>query len=168
MLILAHTYYRLERYKKAKSILKSIKSKKPKIKQRILYELGNCEAKLAYYDKAKEYYIKSLAFGEDSDTLYNLGVVIFLKQRYKSKLGFTNPNSPQPSTQSKDNREVEDKPNSKKEEKVGSSGGSGSKVSKNSSIKVVKSDSKTKSKREMSSRAYDLINQGYIKESRPW
>lgn len=54
-LTLAHTYYKLEQYKEAKNILKNIKTTQPKIKQQLLYELGNCEAKLAYYEKAKNY-----------------------------------------------------------------------------------------------------------------
>ena len=166
-MILAHIYYKVGKYKQAKGILKSIKTTNPKIKQQLLYEVGNCEAKLAYYNRAKEYYIKALSFGEDNDTLYNLNIVMFLKEKYKSKVGFTNPNSPQASNTSKDNTETKDKPNTK-DDKVGSSGGSGSKVSKNSTVKVVKSDNKSSSKRQMSSKAYDLINRGYIRETKPW
>ncbi len=167
-LILANSYYKIKEYKRAKGILKSIKTTNPKIKQQILYNLGNCEANLAYYNRAKEYYIKALAFGEDSDILYNLNRVIFLQQRYKSKLGVTNLSSKDSSTSSKDNIETKDKPSSKNSDKVGSSGESGSKVNKNSTTKEVKSGSKNSSKRVMSSKAYDLINRGYIKESRPW
>ncbi len=167
-IVLANSYYRLKLYKRAKSLLKSIKTTNPKIKQQLLYNLGNCEAELAYYEKAKDYYIKALSFGEDNDTLHNLKAVIFLKEKHKSKLGFTNPNSPQASnSKSKDNTDAKDKPKSK-DKKVGNSSGGSSKISKNSTIKELKTNSKTSSKRQISSKAYDLINKGYIKEGKPW
>jgi len=167
-LTLANTYYKLEKYKEAKSILKTLKSTRPKVKQQLLYSLGNCEAKLAYYEKAKNYYVKSLQLGEDNDTLHNLEVVMFLKHKESSKVGFSNPNSPQASKDSNDNVESEEKSSSSKEEKSGSSGGVGSKKNKTSTVKVVKSTEASASKREMSSKAYDLINERYIRESKPW
>jgi len=167
-LTLANTYYKLEKYKEAKSVLKTLKTTKPKIKQQLLYSLGNCEAKLAYYEKAKNYYVKALQLGEDNDTLHNLEVVMFLKHRESSKVGFTNPNSPQASKDSNENVESEEKSSSSKEEKAGSSGGGGSKKNKNSTVKVVKSSEASAPKREMSSKAYDLINKGYIREGKPW
>jgi len=167
-IIRANTLYKMEKYKEAKAILKSIKTTNPKIKKSLLYNLGNCEAKLSYYDKAKEYYIQSLAFGEDNDTIHNLEMVIFLKQRYKSKLGITNPQNTQSSNSTDKTTQAKDKSTAKKEQKAGSSGGDGSQKSKLSTIKMVKSTTKTSSKREISSKAYDLINEGYIKEDRPW
>jgi len=167
-LTLAHTYYKLEKYKLAKNILKNIKTTKLKVKQQLFYELGNCEAKLAYYDKAKNYYIQALQLGEDEDVLHNLEWVIFQKKVDQSKVGFTNPNSPEASKEATDNVETEEKSASKKEEKTGSSGGGGAKKSKTSTIKVVKASKKSTSKHEMSSKAYDLINEGYIREGRPW
>ena len=167
-LTLANTYYKLEKYKEAKSILKTLKSTRPKVKQQLLYSLGNCEAKLAYYEKAKNYYVKSLQLGEDNDTLHNLEVVMFLKHKESSKVGFINPNSPQASKDSNENVESEEKSSSSKEEKSGSSGGVGSKKNKTSTVKVVKSTEASASKREMSSKAYDLINERYIRESKPW
>lgn len=168
-LTLANTYYKLEKYKEARSVLKTLKTTNPKVKQQLLYSLGNCEAKLAYYEKAKNYYVKALQLGEDNDTLHNLEVVIFLKHRENSKVGFTNPSSPEASKDSTDNaEETGEKSSSKKEEKTGSSGGGGSKKSKSSTVKVVNSSENSKTKRVMSSKAYDLINEGYIREGKPW
>jgi len=167
-LLLAHTYYKLERYKKAKSILKSIKSTNPKIKQQLLYELGNCEAKLSYFQRAKSYYIKALELKEDDDTLHNLGVVI-AKEKESSKMGFTNPNSAEASNTPNSSVAQEDSPTANKEESSGGSGGgSGTQSTKNSTIKVITSDVHNSSKRVLSSKAYDLINEGYIKEVKPW
>ncbi len=168
-LALGNTYYKLKKYKKAKSVFKTLKSTNPKIKQQLLYALGNCEAKMAYYEKAKNYYVKALQLGEDNDTLHNLELVIFFKDRDSSKVGFTNPNSAQASNNTTELEETEEeKPSSRKDEKSGSSGGGGSKKNKNSTVKVVKSTEASKSKREMSSKAYDLINEGYIREQKPW
>ena len=167
-LVLAHVYYKLEKYKQAKRVLNSIKTTKPKLKQQLFYELGNCEAKMAYYDKAKNYYVKALQLGEDKDTFHNLEWVMFKVKEDNSKIGFTNPNSPEASKNSNDNVETKEKSSSKKEEKTGSSGGGGSKKNKTSTVKVVKSTDASKTKREMSSKAYDLINEGYIRESKPW
>jgi len=96
-LTLANTYYKLEKYKEAKSILKTLKSTRPKVKQQLLYSLGNCEAKLAYYEKAKNYYVKSLQLGEDNDTLHNLEVVMFLKHKfyYQKEISCLHKNVPQ-------------------------------------------------------------------------
>ncbi|MCH9740932.1 MAG: VWA domain-containing protein [Epsilonproteobacteria bacterium] len=167
-LTLAHTYYQLEKYKQAKNILKSIKSTNPNIKQQLLYELGNCEAKLAYFDKAKNYYTQALQLGEDNDTLHNLKVVIFQQNIDSSKIGFTNPSSPEATSSSNNNAEAKEKASSKQEEQVGGSGGTGSTKSKTSTVKVIKSSDLSSSKKEMSSKAYDLINEGYIREEKPW
>jgi len=167
-LTLAHVYYKLEKYKEAKGVLNTIKTTNPKVKQQLFYELGNCEAKMAYYNKAKNYYVKALQLGEDKDTFHNLEWVMFKVKEDHSKVGFTNPNSPEVSSDSNDNVETEEKSSSKQEEKSGSSGGGGSKKNKTSTVKVVKSTESSNSKREMSSKAYDLINEGYIRESKPW
>jgi Ca-activated chloride channel family protein len=167
-LVLAHVYYKQEKYKEAKMVLKSIKTSKPKLKQQLLYELGNCEAKEAYYVKAKNYYVKALQLGEDEDALHNLEWVLFKVKENSSKVGFTNPQSPQASKDATDNVDTKEQASSKKEEKTGSSGAGGSKKSKSSTVKVVKSTEASKIKREMSSKAYDLINEGYIRERKPW
>lgn len=167
-LVLAHTHYRLGNYQKAKTVLQTLRTTNPEIKQQLLYELGNCEANLNYYDKAKNYYIQALQLGEDNDTMHNLQVVIFLQNRYASKLGMTNPSSPEASHNANDNTESKEQPSSQQEDQSGSSGGAGSQQSKSSTMQVVNSHEEQETKRTMSSKAYDLINEGYIKEEKPW
>jgi Ca-activated chloride channel family protein len=167
-LTLAHAYYKLEKYKEAKGVLQTIKTSNPKVKQQLFYELGNCEAKQAYYDKAKNYYVKALQLGKDEDVLHNLEWVMFKVKEDSSKVGFTNPNTPKASKNATDNVEAEERANAKQDEKTGSSGGGGSKKNRSSTVKVVKSTEASKRKREMSSKAYDLINEGYIREGKPW
>ncbi len=171
-LLLAHIYYKREEYKKAKSVLKRMRSSNIKIKQQLLYELGNCEAKLAYWDKAKSYYVKALQLGVDEDTLHNLAIVVKQKERDNFKISAYNPSSATPIRNDKSSKNLEesDEEKSSKSSKsdVGTGGGDGSKKSKQSVVKVVKSQKSSSSKRVMSSKAYDLINSGYIREEKPW
>jgi Ca-activated chloride channel family protein len=167
-LIRANIHYRLQHYKVAKSIWSSIKTTNPKIKQQILYNLGNCEAKMAYYSKAIDYYIKALAFGEDEDILHNLEVVIFQRDKYNSKLGTTNPKSAQKSSSGSNDNSKRKKEKSKSSKQGSSSGDSSSKSSKISTTAIKPSQTDNQSKKEMSSKAYELINEGYINEERPW
>ena len=169
-LLLAHIYYKMKKYKEAKTVLESMRSKEPKLKQQLLYELGNCEAKLAYWDKAKEYYVKALQLGEDEDTLHNLEFVLKQKKKNGFKLSAYNASGAKrtKNSNSKDSKtEEKKKGSSSKSESNSGAGGAGSK-SKNSVVKVVKKQENSNSKRVMSSKAYDLINKGYIQETKPW
>jgi Ca-activated chloride channel family protein len=168
-LLLAHIYYKEEKYKKAKSVLEGIKSSNIKLKQQLYFELGNCAFKMAYWNRAKEYYVKALQLGEDEDAKENLELVIFQKKVDASKVGFINPSGAELSSGAEENvEETEEKNMSEKKESAGGSGGSDSKQSKQSTVKVVKSNENKSSKRVMSSKAYDLINEGYIREEKPW
>ncbi|CAA6818266.1 MAG: Unknown protein, partial [uncultured Sulfurovum sp.] len=168
-LLLAHIFYRQEKYQAAKSILQAIKSSSVQVKQQVFYELGNCEAKLLYWDKAKNYYVKALQLGEDKDALHNLEVVLSRLEDNAFKVGYTNPSSAQKSSVKNENVETEvSKESSQKSESIGASGGTGNKKSKNATVKVLQSNDESDSKRTFSSKAYDLINEGYIKENRPW
>ena len=168
-LLLAHVFYKQENYKSAKSVLKGIKSSSKKVKQQVLYELGNCEAKMQYMDKAKNYYVKALQLGEDEDILHNLKIVLLQVKEDSFKVGYTNPISAEKSNSQNENVEVkEEKSSSQQNESTGASGATGSKKSKNSTVKVVELEEESNSKRVLSSKAYDLINEGYIREEKPW
>lgn len=168
-ILLAHTYYKQENYKTAKSILKRIKSSDKKIKQRLYYELGNCEAKLTYMDKAKAYYVKALQLGYDEDALHNLEWVIHYNKEHSSKAGVTQPSSAQKTkADSESGEENEKESNTKNKESSKTTGGTGAKKSKSSTVKVTKSDEESENERRLSSKAYDLINEGFISEEKPW
>jgi len=170
-LLLAHIFYKEERYKEAKAILKGIKSSDRAVKQQLLYELGNCEAKLLYAKRAKAYYVQALQLGEDEDVWHNLKIVLTQLKEEGAKVGYTNPSSAQKSKTQSDNENVETKEVASVKSKgssKGASGGTGSKKSKGSTIQVVKVETKSKPKRQLSSKAYDLINEGYIAEEKPW
>ncbi len=166
----AHLYYRLEDYKSAKAILIRLKSDKIKIKQQLLYELGNCEAKLAYYEKAKHYYIQALQLGEDEDIWHNLAWVMAHQKEDHSKVGTTNPNGgaePNPSAEINRESNSEKPQEAKGSDQSTQSTTGGSRQSKKSQVGEVQSTQSSR-QRVMSSKAYDLINEGYIEEERPW
>jgi Ca-activated chloride channel family protein len=168
-ILLAHIFYKQEKYKAAKSVFKGIKSLSKKVKQQVYYELGNCEAKMLYMDKAKNYYVKALQLGEDEDALHNLNVVILREKGNAFNVGYINPSSAEVSKAKSDKVEVsKENTHSQKNESAGASGGTGSKKSKNSTVKVLKVEQENNAKRVLSSKAYDLINEGYIREEKPW
>jgi tetratricopeptide (TPR) repeat protein len=167
--LLAHVFYKQEKYKAAKSVLKNIRSTQKSVKQQVYYELGNCEAKMLYMDKAKNYYVKALQLGEDADALHNLNIVILREKGNAFKVGYTNSSSAEASKVKSDKLEVsKESESSQKNESTGASGGTGSKKSKNSTVKVLQSEEESDVKRTLSSKAYDLINEGYIREEKPW
>lgn len=162
-LVLANTYYKLKSYKKAKNILLFVKTRDPNIKYKIYHNLGNIQTELGYYEKAKNSYIKALQLKYNKDTIYNLELVMWLKNKHNSKIGATNPNALTPSNNPQSNSKTK---NSDKKTDSNSDGGGGK-----SKTKISKIDTKTNqklSKRVLSSKAYDLINKGYIYEKTPW
>ena len=162
-MIEANSYYRLGAYKRALSLYRSIKTTNPKLKHQLYHNLGNCEAKLKYYDKAKNYYIKALQLMDSNETMHNLEVVIHLKSKYSAKMGVTNPRGGM--SKSSSDKEESDEKKGSEESNEKSSGGGDSKSDK------VKLDSKTTpstNTKPISSKAYELINKGYIYEKKPW
>ncbi|MBN2824277.1 MAG: hypothetical protein JXQ76_03050, partial [Campylobacterales bacterium] len=159
----ANSYYRLGAYKRALSLYRSIKTSSPILKHQLYHNLGNCEANLNYYDKAKHYYIKALQLQESNDTLHNLKVVMHLKAKYNAKMGAANPSGGM-SQSNEDKKETKEKEGNE-DSNEGSSGGGDNKSDK------IKLDSKTMpstNPKPISSKAYELINKGYIYEKKPW
>ncbi len=164
---LANSYYQAGRFKDAKSIYLSLYTTNPKFKKRILYKLGNCFAKLKEYDRAKSYYKKALAFGEDKDIEYNLKLIASKKQEQRRDFAAIK----------SEEKEKENSPQGDKEQKANKSGGAkaksktgmGSKGSgKSSKTKAGSKTQNAKLTRPMGFKAYELINRGYISEKTPW
>lgn len=169
---LANSYYKLQEYKKAINIYASIRSKSPKIKQELYYNIGNSYTMLKEFTKAKIYYAKALQFGKDSDALHNLALVALLKKQDNAQLGIAHPKS-QNSDSSKSESEQKQAKKEKGRDEDQPSSGSGS---GNESQKEKSSDKEKKrlimqekeEKQPLSSKVYELINKGYIREKQPW
>ena len=165
---LANIYYKQEKYKQAIGIYKSIKSTSIKIKQLLYYNIANSYAKISKYSNAKKYYIKALQLGEDKDSIHNLKIVALLNDKKEDNLGISKPQSQNSSSNKSDNSSKKDE--KKRDNDKSSSGGSGDgKSSKKSNNKKTKLISNNKEeKHPLSSKVYELINEGYIYEKQPW
>jgi len=165
--ILGDSYYKKEEYQKAIECYQSIQSTSVKIKQHLYYNIANAYVKLFQYDQAKVYYAKVLQLGADGDATYNLALIALLENRKEGDLGIAHPKSQNSSStksekkSSKESKRDEDKPSS------GSSGDGESAKKENQKKGKLMSNHKEE-KHPLGSKVYELINEGYIYEKKPW
>jgi len=163
---LANNYYKQGKYKKAIDTYKALRSSSVSIKQGIYYNIANAYSKLASYDKAKIYYTKALQLGKDNDARYNLARIALLHNKKDASLGIAHPKSQGANTHKSKNQDTPDK---NQEDKPSSGSGSGGKQhNKSEKKKIQLMQDKNKQKQPLSSKVYDLINKGYIRETQPW
>ena len=173
-LLLANTYYRQGDFKLAIQTYKSIRSRSETLKQTLYYNIANAYAKLEKYDKAKRYYAKTLQLGFDEDASHNLSAVALLSDKDNADLGIAHPKS-QSSDSSKSEVQEADEDESRSEDQPSSgSGGGGETKSKEEREKKEQEEGQlmgTNDEEEehpLSSKTYELINKGYIREKQPW
>jgi Ca-activated chloride channel family protein len=165
---LANTYYRQGAFKQAIKTYRSIRSTSPSIKQALYYNIANAYAMLKSYDKAKIYYTKTLQLGADADAEHNLGLVALLSDKKSASLGIAHPKS-QDSSSSKSENQEEDKEETRSEDDPSSgSGGGGESQRKKDQEKKQLLSSGEEEQHPLSSKVYELINKGYIREKQPW
>jgi Ca-activated chloride channel family protein len=145
-LIEANTLYKLKDYERALKAYLSIKTTSTKVKQNIYYNIANCFASLGNYRDARAFYAKTLQLGSDKDASHNMGIVVFMQNRDSKGDGKTMPQSKQKSSQ-KGDAKLKNKNTKEKQ---------------NNEVKDLKQ------KYPISSKSYELINKGYINESKPW
>jgi len=174
VLLLANSYYRLEAYDKAIGLYNSIRSPSIEIKQKIYYNIANAYVALKEYRHAKEYYTKALQLGEDEDSLYNLKRIIFKEEpSNKSALGISKPQSHN-NQGAKSQKQQESKERNEKSSSSASGTSSSGADSKKKSTpkeeqkKLLLSSQKEEQQQPLSSKVYELINKGYIYETKPW
>ena len=130
--------------------------------------MANTYVHLGIYSKAKSYYIKTLQLGKDDDALTNLKLIALLPDKKNNTLGMAHPKS-QGSQSSKSESSQADSKHKRKEDSPssgsGSGGGSKSK-SKQKKHKLI--PDKTSQRHPLGSKVYELINKGYIRETKPW
>ena len=169
---LGNTYYKLQNYKKAIRTYKAIRSTSRKTKQKLFYNTANAYAMLQEYDKAKIYYTKALQLGKDKESLYNLKIVALLKKKEDAPLGIAHPKSQNSDASKSETEPSEDEESKQRDEDQPSSGsGSGGESQKEKQKEEEKKRLKMDSSEEqqpLSSKVYELINKGYIRETQPW
>ena len=171
---LANTYYKLGNYPKAAALYLGIHTTSPKIKQMLFYNLGNAYAMQGAYTKARMYYTKALQLGEDTEALHNLKAVALLEERKKKALGMARPKSQGAQSKAKQSsEESDDAKKPKAQEQSGAGSGSGGeqqhkKRAKEPKKRLLMDEEQKPQKLPLSSKVYELINKGYIRETKPW
>ena len=170
---LASTYYKLGYFKKSIQKYKSIRSTKVAIKQHVYYNIANAYAMIETYDKAKVYYTKTLQLGVDSDALNNLAQVALLKNKEDASLGIAHPKSQSSDSSKSESQENEEEEGKNQEDQPSSGSGGGGENTSSSATQKEKQKGKllldeNAEEQPLGSKAYDLINKGYIRETTPW
>lgn len=164
---LAHTYYRQGAFKKAIAVYTAIRSTSPQIKQQLYYNIANAYAMQKAYSKATVYYTKALQLGDDEEAKKNLALVVLLQDKTDAKLGIAHPKGQDTSASKSESQKDND---SARDEDSPSSGSGAGAESKTNSDKVQDRlmDDNSKEEHPLSSKVYELINKGYIRETHPW
>ncbi len=167
---LASSYYKMQEYHKALHLYRGIRSRSGHIKQILYYDIANCYAQLEQYEKAREYYTKSLQLGSDRDALHNLGIVAHLKSRDRSKMSMAKPQA-QEGSQAQADKEQEDASKEHADQQSAGGGGSDQKSTpkqKENMKKRITLEQSDQPQQPLSSKVYEMINKGYIYEKQPW
>lgn len=174
-MILANSYYKLEKYKRAIATYQSIESTSIKTKQKLYYNIANGYVGLKEYSKAKEFYIKALQLGEDRDSRDNLKLIFFKESEKEGKRAVQNPKA---GGKKSNHQNQKDNMQKSKEGKSSSASGSSSSSSTTQSKhklhnhkkidKLIATKEEKQERVPLSSKVYDLINKGYIHETKPW
>jgi len=172
-LLLANTYYRQGNFKLAIQTYKSIRSSSKTVKQTLYYNIANAYAKLEKYDKAKRYYAKTLQLGLDEDASHNLSTVALLSDKNNADLGIAHPKSQSSDSSKSEVQEANDEEGRSEDQPSSGSGGGGETKSKEEKEKNEQEDGQLMGTDEeeqhpLSSKTYELINKGYIREKQPW
>ena len=176
----AVAYYKAQDYRVAVDIFSKIKTTDPILKQKILYNMGNCAVKYGKYERAKTYYKKALNIMYDKESYENL--MLLYKLELKEKQDVSNmlrkqEKEKQNTASQKKNikKDKNKKPSSKTSssnanQKANQSSNGSSNAKKKKEVKEVNknTDKAINSKYKVGYRAYELINKGYTNEKHPW
>jgi len=169
-LLLANTYYKQENYKQAILTYRSIRTSSVSKKQLLYYNIATAYAHMQAYDKAKIYYTKALQLQPDKDAQFNLALIALKHDKREASLGIAHPKS-QSADSSKSESQEKQKENEREEDQPSSgSGGGGESTSKEKQkeSKLRSDESQEDTPHPLGSKAYELINKGYIRETQPW
>lgn len=163
----ANSYYKNGEFKKAIIQYKAIKSTNTDIKKILFYNIANSFMKLSNYKNAIIYYTRVLQIDEDKDALHNLEIAITKRNNSNDSVGIAHPKSQSGQT-SKSESSNNDSDENKEDKPSSGSGGAGEGSSnENVTDKQLLDDGKSE-QIPLSSKVYELINKGYIREKNPW
>jgi len=169
--------YKAKKYKDAMRYFGAIETKDSVLKQRLLYNMGNCAVRLKYYDRAMSYYRQALSLGEDTDARYNLRLLQRLHLDSKVNIADMLPekdaktkksSSKKTSTTQDEKKEGEHSSNSKRQSNESSAGAGSDKKGKTKKAQNLNQSETSKSEYKVGYKLYELINKGYTDEKEPW
>jgi len=106
--------------------------------------------------------------GKDDDAAHNLKIVALLSDKKSAELGIAHPKSQDSSSSKSESQESsEEETRSEDEPSSGSGGGGESQAQEEQEKGKLKSDESAQ-QHPLSSKVYELINEGYIREKQPW
>ena len=169
----AVAFYKAKRYKKALSLFSSIKTPDTTLKAKIFYNMANAAVMLKRYSRAKVLYAKALALApKDKEAKENL--ITLYKYHLKDGVDVADMmphiNDKSSTTTSASN---EQKRSSKRSQRK-SSASKSSAFMQNATMQTQEKKDQTKHqvRKKQSIQfgygAYELINKGYINETKPW
>jgi len=173
---IATLYYKIGENKDALRYYTKIQTTDPKLKQAILYNMGNCAARIKKYERAKQFYRQALSFGEDKDALYNLTLIKKLHPKKVKDVLSMMPKE-QSSKEAKNHQKIskEEKNFNNSSARSGSnqqsqesSHGSGSQKKKKHQTLQHSQTKNKNSNYKLGYKAYEIINKGYSNEKEPW
>ena len=108
----ANSLYKMKKYQEALKLFNSIKDKK--LKEKALYNAGNCNVKLKHYDKAIQDYEKALKLDpNDKDAKYNLELLKKHRNKNNNKDNKHNKNNKDNKNHNKNSKNKENNKNNK-------------------------------------------------------
>jgi Ca-activated chloride channel family protein len=125
--------------------------------------------KMGRYKSARDYYVKALQLGAGEDALANLKLALFMEERKQKRVeARANRKVEAGSTSGQSDQTKEGaKKASKSQSKMGQGSGTQS-AAKSSRVSPNKRRAQAQERYELGSKAYELINKGYVHEKRPW
>jgi len=173
---IATLYYKLGENRDALKYYTQIQTTDPKLKQALLYNMGNCTARIKKYERAKRFYRQALAFGEDKEALENLMLLKSLHPKKMQNVLNMMPkeqtfkeakNHQKTSKEEKNSNNLSARSGSNQQAQESSHGAGSQKKKKHKAIK--RSQTKNKSSNyKLGYKAYEKINKGYSNEKEPW
>ena len=169
--------YKAKKYKDAMRYFGAIETKDRVLKQRLLYNMGNCAVRLKYYDRGMAYYRQALTLGENLDARYNLQLLQKLRLVSKVNVADMLPekdaktkksSSKKTSTTQDEKKEGERSSNSKRQSNESSAGAGSDEKGKMKKAQNVNQSEASKSEYKVGYKLYELINKGYTDEKEPW
>jgi Ca-activated chloride channel family protein len=162
----ASLLYRQEKYLRAAKAFEAIRTRDASQKSALLYNAATAYAKAGRYRRARILYRRALQLREDEDARHNLSVVLFSQETAAPK-GRTKPGGENATPPGSSDADASPQSN-RNDATAQSGGGGGHSRAKGASAKRHTPPKNATHPMPLSSKVYELINKGYIRETQPW